>query len=317
MKKKRVVLLITALAILLQMCTPVFAASVEYPDDESYKYLEKIGDSVFYYNTIEENAVVAIANNNSDTVSVSITAGTGSEPVYYLDVEIAACTSTDFLSEQFWEDVISYSFTHLNEAEEIIVKHELTIYDEPIDVTHMRSSAVADLIGELTSLYGNEYSSKTIYSKTIEGQSYKVNEQMVFRVTKTGNDSIKEEVQVTAYIVKVLGLAASTKRIEAICRTLSIVISGVSKILPGATMDFYDCEKLVSRFVNVNGSQYPYHSSSSGTVHDGYDNVSKGNRDRAYMCEDIVSTGTSPDFYDLAGQVDEAYSVYKYIGQQP
>lgn len=318
MKHKKILSFFLILVFVFGLAVPASASTARLPEE----YIDEL-DNGFIYSTVINNHVILIFSKyNSQMVEVGIKdRGDVSSPVFNFVLDKNLCTKEEAPSAEFWSDVISYCYENIDQADVVYVKHEFTAHERPDDgaiplVT--RASANADLVEDLEEWYGEEYAGEVLYTTTEHGLKFQIKEQMGFFTWLSGTDSITEKISAISYLTDLLGYVP-VATVQTFCKAMEWVLIGADLLPSGVTVNFYTCEVRTSRTVHIDGSIYPYYTTTRMIVHDGFENAERNNRDRAYASPEISSTSYIPnetEFNDYDTQIEEAYFVYQTLGPQ-
>ena len=142
---------------------------------------------------------------------------------------------------------------------------------------------------------------------------------MNFKVTNNGFISWSNSLTVAGLIAK-LGESSSIGIVKAICKAMSVPIS-VSSMLPiKGRVNKYFCDALISRHSTINGSKYAYTMTTKTICYDAYENADNNSTERAYINVDSknITYSHGKSYYDSYNtQVQDAYKIFKQIGQKP
>lgn len=272
------------------------------------------------YNKIVEvgsDENIAILTNVEDhLIDISISYLSSPNTVYQWTITDYP-ESTFTTSDDFWNGVVAYAENRMTDAS--VVTFTEVSYDEPIELPQTRSSAGADLLEDLEEFMGtSEYFGRQIYSTTYQGQVFRVLESMDFRILTNGSKSWSTTISVSSLIVSVLGLAATTTLVGAICGAFGVALSAASLIPPGK-INKYICRAMNYRYVTINGSEYAYSMADKFIDYNGYENADNNSTERAYADSGSRSVSYVPSaayFSSYTDQINDAYEMFLRIGQQ-
>lgn len=306
-----------SLSILFSISANAFAAS-QLPFGEPVQdfYTEEIdGGDIFIVITGSKTATI-MTSDEEHSINISIKYHDNPDIVYEWSISDYPVATFTPSNDIFWANIIKYAEGHLDEAK--VIEFINTTYDPEIQPY---SSDAADLMAELAELTGlREYIGEK-HSTTYEGQIFRVYEQVTFLNTKVGNASWSQALKVASLITNIIGATVSEPRVKLVCKIFGVALSVASIIAPGS-VDKYITTANINRYVTANGSGFPYNSTDKNIWYYGLGNPDSTSDERAGLDTETKTIEYSDYrgetyFNSYSSQVQDAYSVFKVVGQQP
>ena len=310
---KRFMALLLTVIMAFSLCVPAFAVEKKAVGGE----VSEISGGHLFTWVAEDKTVVATTHDEEHLINISIKYKNSPDVVYQWT--IANYPSAFRAEEDFWINVIDYAEKRMSEAEEIVFTE--TVYDKPIEVGQMRSSAGADLREDLRALVGAEYSKTRLATSQYKGLQFKVYEQMNYQVFKSGEKGWSKYITPATIVVEVLGLTvgAENKTVNIICEVLGVALGYAGTIAP-SSIAIYTCRAQYCRYITVNDSEYIYNITYKFIEYKGYEDTNINSTGRARIVADTrdVYYSKNANYYlDYSLQIVDAYEEYLRIGQRP
>lgn len=162
----------------------------------------------------------------------------------------------------------------------------------------------------------SQYKKKLKYTRTEDGNTYKIYETLTFRYSDTGYKSWSKKISVSSFIVSVIGAAVTSARVKIICDVFGLA-SNASSLIPTGKVNKYICRAYYSRFTTINGSSYAYTMTDKTIEYKGYedaDGVGRARLDKA--TKDTYYSDSSSYFSSYVDQYKDARAMFKKIGQK-
>lgn len=310
---KKIISIAVCLSMLLSIAVPVYAAET-IPCEKDYTVLD-VSEGKLYASKDEEKSVAILTDEEQLLIDISINYLDNPDIVYqwiFNDYPI-----TEFVDNvAFWNGIIEYAEEHRESAS--IIEFEDITYENPIDVSMMRSSAGADLIEDMENLLGKTEYDKQIKKTTYKSEVFRIRESLVFRVVTSGSKSWSKKITVATLITGVLGLPGVTDDLlSAICGAFGVTVSAAT-LLPAGKINKYSCRAITSRYVTVNGSSYAYNITDKIIEYKGYEDADNSSKERAYVDSSSKTTSYTDSktyFNSYDSQIKDAYDTFLRIGQ--
>ena len=313
---KKFISILLTLCMLVSVTSTAFAADVSKETATPSTSVSTIDGGHLYTSKKSDANIAILTNDDAHLIDISISYLSSPNTVYqWTFVDYPESTFT--ISDSFWNGVVAYAESRMADANAVTFTE--VSYDEPIELAQTRSSAGADLLEDLESFMDtSEYFGKQVYSTTYKGQVFRVLESMDFRILTDGSKSWATAISVSSLIVGVLGLAATTSLVEAICGAFGVTLS-LASLIPAGKINKYICRAMNYRYVTINGSEYAYSRADKFIDYNGYENADNNSTERAYADSGSRSVSYVPSasyFSSYTDQIEDAYDMFLRIGQQ-
>lgn len=308
-RKKSIISIILAFVLCFSPCMSVGASATMVSEHETSS-VSAIENGHMYLYTNDSKTIAILTDDTTCSVSASIMYNENAGRIYEFEFHNISQVEFQPVSNSFWLQIVNYMEKNLDEAK--IVEVETVMYEEPIDKTRMRSSAVADLQSELIDLVGNAYADTYKATSSYAGQTMKTYETMAFQFSETGTSSWSSAMTVSSFIVSVLGKTATTPRVKTVCSVFGVALSAASKIAAGSCAQ-YRCRALITRNTKVGSISTPCNTTAKYIDYLGLENTSPNNTDRAYISSSDCTISYSHDqtyFNSYSSQAEDAYYYY-------
>lgn len=313
---KKFISILLTLCMIVSITSTAFAADTSTSSSTPSTSVSTIDGGHLYVSIGSDENIAILTNVEDHLIDISISYLSSPNTVYQWTITDYP-ESTFTTSDDFWNGVVAYAENRMTDAS--VVTFTEVSYDEPIELPQTRSSAGADLLEDLEEFMGtSEYFGRQIYSTTYQGQVFRVLESMDFRILTNGSKSWSTTISVSSLIVSVLGLAATTTLVGAICGAFGVALSAASLIPPGK-INKYICRAMNYRYVTINGSEYAYSMADKFIDYNGYENADNNSTERAYADSGSRSVSYVPSaayFSSYTDQINDAYEMFLRIGQQ-
>lgn len=318
----RIISFIVAVSMILFSIGPAYASNDPlYGKDNSY-LIENTDSGKIFVQISDTKTSVIITDEHNKIMDVSFKYNSNPDIVYQfssINYSPAISVHSDNTQLGYWISLLDYVEKNIDDA--TIVEFDEVIFDKPIDVTQSKSSAGQYFKSTLASLLGPEYygTLKTTTPIIRYDQVFRVYESMAFYIYNTGYSTWTVTITAASLITSVLGAVVTSSLLSAICGAFGVAISVASLITPGR-VNKYTCEASVYRYVTINGSSYAYNITYKMIDYKGYEDNDLNSTAPAQL-----DTGSQSIWYDRSQtyfnsyslQVDDAYSMFQTIGQQP
>ena len=293
-----------------------FALAAEEVEQEQVLFTstQRVQGADIYIKESSLKRAVVVRDRNANIMDVSVVYLDAPETVYQF--RLSASTFEDFS----FIEVVSYAEDNLSKSQ--LVRVADVTYDEPIEVSNMRSSASADLQSAMANDLGSgPYSHVERVTRYRGGQTIKFYETMEFLIEHAGYKAWTDALTVASLIATFIGIAnPSASLISAICNIFSVTVSASALLPAHSAINRYTCTAKQYRYASINGSQYMYNITYKFVRYSGYENASLNSTERAQI--DLSSKTTEfPDgaayYVDYNAQADDAYAMFQLVGQKP
>lgn len=310
---KKVVALILCFVMVFSASSVAFA--VEPVDQEHNEVLMDIQGGKLYAVADGLKTVAILTNDEEHLLDVSITYSDQPKTSYQW-VLTDYPETFDYTQASFWSGVIENVNSRLSEANVYHITE--TVCDEPVETYSLDSSTGADFKEQMEDLLGTaEYYDRQKYMTSYQGKSFRVYDNMQFRIENKTLKSWRSAMPVSSLITGILGLAITQPLIAAICGTLSIVASAATMLPDTGGIYTYRCRAMNYRYVTMEMGTYPYNVTDKYIDYKGFEDADLNSTARAYIAKDApeVSYTVSEEYFDnYLQQVKDAYAMYQQTG---
>lgn len=306
------------------MSTTAFA-SVTFNSDEVLKsgnsYIERIDDGVLFIQRAEDKDAVIMTDDSKNLIAISIKYRGEENQIYQWIIEDYPVSKFPTLQNSNWLDVIEYAEKHVVDAELIEISDEtdrnsVKLYQTESGI--LRSSMSKDIRAQLRNIYGNEYSKALKYTRTLGGQTFRVYEDMEFRIWNTDAKSWAKTMTVASIIATILSISSTTALINAICNAFGVAVSAKS-LIPKGGVKIIECGTMLCRYVTANGTSYNYNATFKYYDYKAYEDRDTNSDVGAFIDTSSLKVNYqegSAHFNSYSAQVEKAYEMFKKIGQK-
>lgn len=285
----------------------IHAHATESSGDENEIYIETIGNGKMFVQQTESKLVAIGADSGTHLITVSIKYNAAPSVVYQWIFEDYPVEEFNMDSLEFWLQIIEYAEERIAEAEMVNFTHiEITE-----DTRMARSSAGADLLADMRNLEGSEHSDLLVQTKVMDGKAYGLYETMSFYIREVDTYYWDDGVTIGSLVVGVLGLVLTNGTAVTVCGALGLGFTGVGMILPGGSINKYQCTANYYRYVKVGSGSTYYANAYKVVTYYGFEDADLNSSGRAAVSSDTRSCIHRPDeAYYNSGIFDAAYLEY-------
>lgn len=318
MKNKRFLSLLLVLSILFSFSAPAYAATIETASDGNETLL--LEDATIYTKKTASQYFVLTVPDNSEPVEINFSFIANPSTVYQLYIP-KDTMNLSVASSINWDTVQFLCQENISSAKQINFVIEDVTYDEPIEITNMRSSVSADLMEDLADLRGNEYEWRKVHETTYQGENIKIYERMDFRIYEAGYKrwSTGEDIlTLGSFITGVMGYTVTSATLGAFGIIFCVLPQAISTISGSGKLNKYNCCAFIGRHASINDSEYAYTMTDNVYAYLGYDDADLNSTERAAIVSSTLDhyyTDGSSYYYDFDAQVEDAYEMFTRIGQ--
>lgn len=279
-------------------------------------YEGRIENGYMYTMVTDYKSVTILTNDEENLIDIAITYSSDPGKVYQLLIDDYPEMELSPRTSEFWSGVIRYAESNLSNAKINIIRQ--VRYEEPIEVSTMRSLLGGYFKSEYRSNEESEYSDRLKYTTTYEGQTIRIYESFDdIIVDELGFDSWSTAISVSSLIATIIGAKATTKRVQDICNLYGVSV-GFASLVPAGSINYYSITGDVYRYSTVNGSEYAYTITDKFIEYMGYENPDINNEDPAVFdseSREVYYSDSQSYFNSYVSQKEDAYEMFTRIGQ--
>lgn len=299
------------------LCLPVLAMPVVATDEraktivtteatEPYSCVLPAANGHMYYELTNAQSICVMTNIDKNTIEVNIV--NVSEPEVVHRWVLSDYDTNAYNTQDFWDSIIQYANSHVEEAQTIMVKHG--------EVDESKGGALIFLWEEFNTMIESEYYDVLKYTANKNGETMRIYETHVPKIELWDSLTWSDGVTIGGLISTLLGVEITNTLVQCIAKAFDVIMD-VSSLLPERSkLEQYRCSDHYFRYTTVNGSKYAYNITDKYTDYFGYDapnqvgipNIDHGSKETWY-------SQNATYYRSYSSQVNDAYEMFLDIGQ--